>query len=136
MEIRVAKSAGFCFGVSRAVSLAEEKAATGRVYTFGPIIHNEFEIQRLSSMGVIPVNDVNEIKKGDRVIIRSHGVPEKTEKELAARGAEVFDATCPFVKKYTILFPSIRKKDIPSLYSEMRVIPKLRVLPEGAAARR
>lgn len=99
MEIRVAKSAGFCFGVSRAVSLAEEKAATGRVYTFGPIIHNEFEIQRLSSMGVIPVNDVNEIKKGDRVIIRSHGVPEKTEKELAARGAEVFDATCPFVKK-------------------------------------
>ena len=99
MEIRVAKSAGFCFGVSRAVSLAEEKAATGRVYTFGPIIHNEFEIQRLSSMGVIPVNDVNEIKKGYRVIIRSHGVPEKTEKELAARGAEVFDATCPFVKK-------------------------------------
>lgn len=99
MEIRVAKSAGFCFGVSRAVSLAEEKAATGRVYTFGPIIHNEFEIQRLSSMGVIPVNDVNEINKGDRVIIRSHGVPEKTEKELAARGAEVFDATCPFVKK-------------------------------------
>ena len=99
MEIKVAKSAGFCFGVSRAVSLAEEKAEEGRVYTFGPIIHNEFEIKRLFGLGVVPVNDVNEIHEGDRVIVRSHGVGEETENKLVARGAEVFDATCPFVKK-------------------------------------
>ena len=101
VEIVVAPSAGFCFGVKRAVRLAEESTSLvgeGRkVYTLGPIIHNPQEVGRLISRGVKPLEG-EELKEGDAIIIRSHGIPPDKERELREKGLRVIDATCPYVK--------------------------------------
>lgn len=101
VEIVVAEHAGFCFGVKRAVKLAEESSQEakegGRVFTLGPIIHNPQEVNRLKSLGVEPLEN-EELKPGDTIIIRSHGIPPEKEKELRDMGLKVIDATCPYVK--------------------------------------
>ena len=101
MEIILAKSAGFCFGVQRAVNMAYEQAGHREVYTFGPIIHNEEVIEDLKSKGVNIIEDLDELEeKSDcTVVIRSHGVEKKVYDDLNSRGIHVVDATCPFVKK-------------------------------------
>ncbi|MBR6747527.1 MAG: bifunctional 4-hydroxy-3-methylbut-2-enyl diphosphate reductase/30S ribosomal protein S1 [Clostridia bacterium] len=99
MEITIAKSAGFCFGVRRAVKMAEDLAADGGGYTLGPLIHNRHELDRLSAMGVRAVKSAEELPEGARVLIRAHGVPEAVYDALRARGAEIRDATCPFVAR-------------------------------------
>ena len=109
MEIILAKSAGFCFGVQRAVDMAYEQAGHREVYTFGPIIHNEEVIEDLKSKGVDIIEDLDELEgKSDcTVVIRSHGVEKKVYDDLNSRGIHVVDATCPFVKK----IHNIVKKD-------------------------
>ncbi|MCD6419854.1 MAG: 4-hydroxy-3-methylbut-2-enyl diphosphate reductase [Synergistetes bacterium] len=98
-NIRVAESAGFCFGVKRAINIVERELKRSKlVYTFGEIIHNRFEVDRLASMGVQVVNRVDDIKKGDVVVIRAHGIPFTEERQLKMKGARVVDATCPLVK--------------------------------------
>ncbi|WP_461829306.1 4-hydroxy-3-methylbut-2-enyl diphosphate reductase [Aquifex sp.] len=101
VEIVIAEHAGFCFGVKRAVKLAEESSQKvkegGRVFTLGPIIHNPQEVNRLKSLGVEPLEN-KELKPGDTIIIRSHGIPPEKEQELKAKGLNVVDATCPYVK--------------------------------------
>lgn len=102
MEIKVAKSAGFCFGVKRAVEVVEEKIKNtdGPIYTYGPIIHNEDVVSRFESMGVqVMEEDPDRVYPAGTVIIRSHGVTKAVEDKLKADGHEVIDATCPFVKK-------------------------------------
>ena len=100
MSILVAKSAGFCFGVSRAVSMCEEAAAQyENCVTLGPIIHNSHVTKRLEEMGVRPVSDISEISCGDTVIIRSHGATKAELEALADMDVNVIDATCPDVKK-------------------------------------
>lgn len=102
MEIRLAKSAGFCFGVKRAVDTVYEQIETGKkIYTYGPIIHNEQVVKDLESKGVEVINtpeELQEIKEGC-VIIRSHGVPKEIYSILENNGVEYVDATCPFVKR-------------------------------------
>ncbi len=99
VEILVAEHAGFCFGVKRAISLAERASKNGDiVYTIGPLIHNPQEVQRLSSMGVVVLTSEENLKSGDTVIIRSHGIPPQKERELVSKGLKVVDATCPYVK--------------------------------------
>ena len=102
MNITTAQNAGFCFGVKRAVDLVYKEAENGSfVYTFGPIIHNEEVVADLNKKGVKVVEDPEELKilpKGT-IIIRSHGVSEEIQKELASYGHKVIDATCPYVKK-------------------------------------
>ncbi len=98
MKIEVAKTAGFCFGVQRAVDIVFEQARQGkRVYTLGPIIHNPFIVEKLASMGVTAINAPEENTDGRLVVIRSHGVSPQVRQRLA--GMEVVDATCPFVAK-------------------------------------
>ncbi|SHK17916.1 4-hydroxy-3-methylbut-2-enyl diphosphate reductase [Thermocrinis minervae] len=99
MEIIIAEHAGFCFGVKRAIRLAEESAkeAEGNVYTEGPLIHNPQEVRRLEALGVKVLNG-NTLKGGDTIIIRSHGIPPKRERELLSKGIKIVDATCPYVK--------------------------------------
>ncbi len=101
VEIIVAPNAGFCFGVKRAVKLAEESSRLTeegkKVYTLGPIIHNPQEVERLKSLGVRPVGE-EKPSRGDAVIIRSHGIPPDKERALKEEGFEVIDATCPYVK--------------------------------------
>ena len=96
----MAKSAGFCFGVSRAVELVEQAAQAGKqVATLGPIIHNRHVVEKFQSMGVRVIETPEEATPTDTVIIRSHGVTKAVYDRLVATGAEVIDATCPFVKR-------------------------------------
>ena len=100
MSIRVAESAGFCFGVNRAVELVEQAAKTGKqVCTLGPIIHNRHAVDRFQKMGVQVIDTPEAAQPGQTVIIRSHGVTRRVQQALEARGVEVVDATCPFVKR-------------------------------------
>lgn len=102
MKVTVANSAGFCFGVKRAVDLVYEQTKKGGpLYTFGPIIHNEEVVKDLEKRGVRVIESLEqlpELEKG-RVIIRSHGVGKAVQERIEADGFEVLDATCPFVKK-------------------------------------
>ena len=100
MSVTVAKSAGFCFGVSRAVELVEKCAAEGkRVVTLGPIIHNRHVVDKFRTMGVGVVDTPEEAPVGSTVIIRSHGVSRSVVERLEQQGVEIVDATCPFVKR-------------------------------------
>ena len=100
MSVIQAKSAGFCFGVSRAVELVEQAAAEGcRVATLGPIIHNRHVVDKFKNLGVEVITQPEEASKGQTVIIRSHGVTRDVMRRLENTGAKVVDATCPFVKR-------------------------------------
>ena len=100
MSITVAKNAGFCFGVSRAVELVEEAAKSGKtVATLGPIIHNRHQVGRFEEMGVSVISEPEEAIPGSTVIIRSHGVSQAVQQRLENMGVEIIDATCPFVKR-------------------------------------
>ena len=103
MNVVLAKSAGFCFGVKRAVETVYKEAAEKNVpiYTFGPIIHNEEVVSDLEKKGVRVMNTVEELKEQPVgiVIIRSHGVGAKVYEQIRALGFEIVDATCPFVLK-------------------------------------
>ena len=103
MEVIVAKTAGFCFGVERAVNQVYDqiKHGSGPIYTLGPIIHNEEVVRDLEEKGVKVLNSENEILTltEGTVIIRSHGVGKYIYDMLKAQGVQIVDATCPFVKK-------------------------------------
>ncbi len=100
MSVTVAKSAGFCFGVSRAVELVETAAKEGKhTLTLGPIIHNRHVVERFRKMGVQVIEQPEQAQPGDTVIIRSHGVSREVYERLEKQGAEIIDATCPFVKR-------------------------------------
>ena len=100
MNIQVAKSAGFCFGVNRAVELVEQAAKEGkRVFTLGPIIHNRHAVAHFEEMGVRVIEMPEQAEPGDTVIIRSHGVTKAVSDCLENRGVRIIDATCPFVKR-------------------------------------
>ena len=102
MKVELAKSAGFCFGVEKAVNTVYEEAKKNDeiVYTLGPIIHNEEVVKDMKRRGVEAVNieDLNSLPKGT-VIIRSHGVSKDVYNFVKHSGHRVVDATCPFVKK-------------------------------------
>lgn len=100
MRIEVARRAGFCFGVKRAVKMAFEaaKSLPQPVHTLGPIIHNPQVVEELEGLGVRLVSKPSDVSKGT-VIIRSHGVHPTVLSQLKARKVRVLDATCPFVTK-------------------------------------
>ncbi len=100
MSVTVAKNAGFCFGVNRAVELVETEAALGgHVVTLGPIIHNRHQVARFQELGVGVIESPGEITPETTVIIRSHGVSKAVFDAVTERAAKVVDATCPFVKR-------------------------------------
>ncbi len=103
MEVRVAKSAGFCFGVKRAVDKVYELIQEGRtgIYTLGPIIHNEKVVKDLEEKGVRVLDKIEDAKvlMPEIVVIRSHGVPKSVYDYIEQLGIEYLDVTCPFVRK-------------------------------------
>ncbi|MCI7099799.1 MAG: 4-hydroxy-3-methylbut-2-enyl diphosphate reductase [Lachnospiraceae bacterium] len=104
MEVKLAKTAGFCFGVKRAVDTVYEQVDHPEqtpIYTFGPIIHNEEVIADLEKKGVITINSEEELKQlyEGTMIIRSHGVGEHIYDVIKEQNLHLVDATCPFVKK-------------------------------------
>ena len=99
MKILIGRHCGFCFGVKRAVELAEKQAEHGKVYTYGAIIHNEQVVNELAEKGICPVRSLDELSKGDTLIIRAHGAPPEVFAVCEERGIRVVDATCPFVRR-------------------------------------
>ena len=100
MQIILAKTAGFCFGVNRAVKLTYELLAQGRpVATLGPLIHNPQVVEDLESKGAITCDSVDDVPDGCEVVIRSHGVGQSVYDKISTRRLAYHDATCPFVTK-------------------------------------
>ena len=97
MEVILSECLGFCYGVKRAIKIAEEHA-DGKSCTLGPIIHNPQMVERLKSKGVGTVDDLTAMEEGT-IIIRSHGVGPRIYEEAKAKGLNLVDATCPHVKK-------------------------------------
>ena len=101
MEVILAKTAGFCFGVKRAVDTVYKEAGKKNVYTYGPIIHNSEVVNDLKKKGVKVINSREELEALEEgtVIIRSHGVAREIYDLIHEKGLELVDATCPFVRK-------------------------------------
>ena len=99
LSIIVAKSAGFCFGVSRAIEKLDEEALLSPISTLGPIIHNDDVVNRLKEKGVNAVDSISDLESGKRLAIRTHGVGKSTVASIEQSNIEYVDLTCPFVKK-------------------------------------
>ena len=100
MSVTLAKNAGFCFGVSRAVETVEQEATAGKkVVTLGPIIHNRHVVRKFEALGVGVIEVPEEAPAGATVIIRSHGVSRAVYERLEKQDVQIVDATCPFVKR-------------------------------------
>ena len=100
MDVKIAKTAGFCWGVRRTVDKVMEVAdqAAGPVVTLGPIIHNPQAVARFREKGVGTVNAIGEVAEGTTVVVRTHGAVREELQRAEARGLEVVDGTCPYVK--------------------------------------
>ena len=95
----IAKSAGFCFGVSRSVDMAQKLLEAGGAYSLGQLIHNDDVVRRFENEGLRVIASPDELPQGARVMIRSHGVSKAVHEQLESRGAKITDATCPKVKR-------------------------------------
>jgi len=98
--IKIAESSGFCFGVRRAIELAEKVSQeSDNVYTFGPLIHNPQEVERLNKKGIEVINDYSKIQDGI-LVLRTHGIELNVYNKLSEnKKLKIIDATCPFVKR-------------------------------------
>ena len=139
MQIILAKTAGFCFGVDRAVSLVEEAVREDkRVATLGPIIHNRHVIERFTALGVREIAAPEEARPGECVVIRSHGVTRTIMEQLAGMDVEVIDATCPFVKKIHRIISEAKEKMQQPVIIGTRSHPEVQIVqkcPCGWSAR-
>ncbi len=99
MIIKLAQSAGFCYGVRRAVETAEQSARNGSVYMLGDITHNRYVIAHLEELGAQTVSQPEDVPDGVAVLIRAHGEPKRTYDALTAKGCKILDATCPYVER-------------------------------------
>lgn len=102
MEVKIAKNAGYCFGVKRAMKMAWhelENSENKEVYSLGPLIHNKQAVDRYKEKGLVEMDSLEEIPSSSKLIIRSHGVSENIYTESQSKNMEVVDTTCPFVKK-------------------------------------
>ena len=97
VKVKLAKKTGFCFGVKRAVRMAEEALAKKRpIYSLGSIIHNRQVVERLSRKGLKVIKSIDQVKKGV-LVISSHGLSPRKQSSIAKRGVDIIDTTCPFV---------------------------------------
>ena len=136
MKLRLAKSAGFCYGVRRAVELAGEAAASGRpCVMLGSIIHNRDVVGSLARQGVTAVDRVEDVPRGCGVIIRSHGESRETYRRLEERGAEILDATCPNVKRIHHIVARAEEQGRQPVIIGPRTTRRWRPSPDGAAVR-
>lgn len=110
LKITIAKSAGFCFGVKRAIDLAQDIASKNSdVYTFGPLIHNPQEVARLEKENIKVVEDYSKIEKGV-LVLRTHGIPLDIYENLSKKeNIKIVDAACPFVKKAQDIIKELSK---------------------------
>lgn len=127
MKIIKAKTAGFCFGVDRAVKLTYGLLEQGvRVATLGPLIHNPQCVADLAARGAVIVDTPEQVPDGYEVVVRSHGVPQCVYDALGARGLVVHDATCPFVAKIHRLARRAGEEGKTLLVAGDKTIPRCR----------
>lgn len=130
LKIKIANNAGFCFGVKRAINLAEKAADKEcKVYTLGPIIHNPQEVKRLEKKRIKILTDINKIKSGS-IILRTHGIPFNLHKKLIKnKDINIIDATCPFVKRAQVIMKQlstdVKSKDKTVIIVGERVHPEV-----------
>jgi len=112
MEIIIAKDSGLCYGVKRAIQIANEtlSAEKGKVFTLGDLIHNPKVINDLEQQGIRSMEDLNELSEGT-VIIRSHGVSPDIYKKIEEKKIKIVDATCPIVKRIQRLVEALAKEE-------------------------
>ena len=108
--IQVAKHAGFCYGVSRAVKTAIAEAGKGPLCSLGPIVHNDIVTQDLELRGVRVVDNINDVDEGCRLLIRAHGVPPEIYRDLHKYGISYIDCTCPDVKKIHNIAKAVKEE--------------------------
>ena len=100
MKVKIAKEAGFCFGVKRAMKMAwDELELNSDIYALGPLIHNRQAVQKYEDKGLITVDTIDSIPNNESVIIRSHGVSKDIYDRANFSNLNIIDTTCPFVKK-------------------------------------
>jgi len=113
MNIKIARCSGFCFGVKRAINIAEsalkELKSKDRIYSLGPLIHNPQVVGELSKKGLLAISGLKEIK-GGAAIISSHGAPLETLRSIKKKGIKIIDATCPFVKYAQNIVRTLKKE--------------------------
>lgn len=110
MEILIAENSGFCYGVERAYDLAKAQK-NGRIFTWGQLIHNSQIVEELEKQGVYSVDSLENLKQGDIVILRAHGISENLRQKIESKGVKIIDGTCPFVKKaHLIAQKTVEKK--------------------------
>jgi len=144
MKVKLADKTGFCFGVSRAIRMAEKALSRGRpIYSLGSIIHNRQVVDRLSRKGLKVVRRPSEVRAGGRIVISSHGISPKTAKALAGCGIKIIDTTCPFVLKaqriaarlgragYKVVI--VGDKAHPEVKALVGFVPKKKVVVVGTA---
>lgn len=129
LEIFVAKSSGFCFGVKRAINMAEQCGATtdGEICTIGPLIHNPQVVKNLEDAGIRAKSEISEIRSGT-VIIRSHGIRRDEYGGLKEKGLNIVDATCPFVKKAQDLVSMLAEEGYSVIVAGEREHPEVKGL--------
>ena len=118
-EIVTAKTAGFCYGVDRAVKMAEKAAEAGPIFTLGDLVHNKRVVAALREKGVTAVSSPGEIPDGARVLIRAHGEPPAVFERLRAKNCQIVNATCPSVEKiHRIVAEESEKGRIPVIVGQ------------------
>ena len=126
MRVIVARNAGFCFGVRRAVELARAEARRrGRVYTWGKLIHNETVVKSLSEEGILPVDTLEGLTAGDTLIVRAHGAPPALFAACQERQIRTVDATCPFVERIHPIVQAAARQGIPVYIAGKRTHPEV-----------
>ena len=126
MQITLAKTAGFCFGVNRAVNMLYDLVDKGtRVCTLGPIIHNPQVINDLESKGVSILDSIEEATQDKKVVIRTHGVERYVLDYCEKNMLDYTDATCPFVKKIHKIVRENSKSDLPVLIAGDKKHPEV-----------
>ncbi len=99
MQIEIDTNSGFCFGVVNAINKAEAALGEGQLSTTGDIVHNPAEVERLEKLGLRRVESLDDLQKGDRLLIRAHGEPPETYRVAREKGIALVDATCPVVSQ-------------------------------------
>ncbi len=128
-KIELARYSGFCFGVRRAIKLAQDAVKSKKtIYSLGPLIHNRQEVERLRKKGIHIVENLSEIKSGT-LIIRSHGIHPRLVKEAKKKGLSIIDATCPFVKKVQELTTLLQKEGYRVIVVGEKNHPEILALP-------
>ena len=133
--IEVAKGSGVCFGVRRALELAEKALAEGRpVYCLGPLIHNPQEVSRLAAKGFHVINSLDEVEGGGTLLIRSHGLAPDIVTEAHVRGMNVIDATCPLVRRVQTLSVELQRAGYQVVLAGDAAHPEVRAIQGHAPA--